>query len=75
MSVGVGAASVGVSSMELMRTTSSLKTAWGRDLANSERESEDLMYSAAQLRRSFWIADPSGVSFHTETNSGVDGIR
>lgn len=62
-------------SRELIATTSSLSTSWGRDLANSARELDDRMYSAAHDRRSFRIEEFSGVSFQAWTRRGVAGME
>lgn len=62
----VDAVGIGESlSSELIATTSSLKTPCGSDRANSARESDERMYSAAQESSSFLMDEPSGVSSHT----------
>lgn len=57
-----------------MMMTSSLRTSWGRDLANSARVSDALMYSAAHDSSSLRIDEPSGVSSQTWMSSGVAGM-
>lgn len=71
---GVGAGGAVVSN-ELIVTTSSLKTSWGNDLANSALASEDLIYSAAQDSRRTRMEEPSGVSLQTWMRRGVAGMR
>lgn len=73
---GVGVEAGGaIVSNELIVTTSSLKTSWGSDLANSALASDDLIYSAAQDSRRTRMEEPSGVSRQTWMRRGVAGMR
>lgn len=65
MPATMSSGTIGGLSNELIATTSSLNTSWGSDRANSARDSDDLIYSAAHERRSLRIEEPSGVSFQT----------